>query len=73
MRVATDCSEKDIVEKILITSEILAKERAPSFYSEKVYSNEDADKAKKGATDILEWTRQIRRNIQNADNDGDKE
>lgn len=59
--------EKDMVERILITSEILVKERAPSFYSEKVYSKEDADKAKKGAKEILEWTRRIRSQLQSGD------
>lgn len=56
--------EKDMVEKVLITSEILAKERAPSFYSEKVYSKGDADKAKKGAKEILEWINKIKNDIQ---------
>ena len=55
--------EKDMVEKLLMTSEILAKERAPSFYGEKVYSKEDADNAKKGAKDILEWINKIKNDI----------
>ena len=61
--------EKDMVGKVLVTSEVLAKERAPSFYSEKVYSKEDADKAKKGAKEILEWINKIKNDIQSGQKD----
>lgn len=65
--------EKDTVERILITSEILAKERAPSFYSEKVYTKEDADKAKKGAKEILEWINKVKNDIQSGKKEEDEE
>jgi HEPN domain-containing protein len=65
--------EKDMVQKILITSEILAKERAPSFYSEKVYSKEDAEKAKDGAKEILEWINKIKNEIKCSKKDEEKE
>lgn len=61
--------EKDMVGKVLVTSEVLAKERAPSFYSEKVYSKEDANKAKKGAKEILEWINKIKSDIQSGHKD----
>jgi HEPN domain-containing protein len=55
--------EEEVSEKILSISKILAKERAPAFYGEKVYLKEDAEKAQKGAKGILESINKIKNKI----------
>ena len=55
--------EKEVSDKILSISKILAKERAPAFYGEKVYLKEDAEKAQKGAKGILESINKIKNKI----------
>jgi HEPN domain-containing protein len=65
--------EESMVERILIISEILAKERGPSFYSEKIYPKKDADEAKKGAKEILEWVNKIKSDIKCSKKDEDEE
>lgn len=52
--------EKEVAEKILFISKLLAKDRAPAFYGEKIFLKEDAERAQKGAKDILEWINKIK-------------
>jgi len=56
--------ETEVSEKIVSISKRLAKERAPAFYGEKVYLKEDAEKAQKGAKEILELINEIKTKIE---------
>lgn len=55
--------EKEVSEKILSISKLLAKDRAPAFYGEKVYSREDAGMAQNGAKEILKWIDDIKQKL----------
>ncbi len=51
---------KEVYERILSISLLLAKDRAPAFYGEKVYSREEAEIAQKGAKEIVERINEIK-------------
>jgi HEPN domain-containing protein len=51
---------KEVSEKILSISMLLAKDRAPAFYGEKVYSREEAEIAQNGAKEIVERINEIK-------------
>ena len=51
---------KKVYERILSISLLLAKDRAPAFYGEKVYSREEAEIAQKGAKEIVESINEIK-------------
>ena len=56
--------ETEVSAKIVSISKKLAKERAPAFYGEKLYLKEDAEKAQKGAKEILELLNEIKTKIE---------
>ena len=54
---------KEVSDRILSISMLLAKDRAPAFYGEKVYSRDDAEIAQNGAKEIVERIKEIRKKL----------
>jgi HEPN domain-containing protein len=54
---------EEVSERILSISTLLAKDRAPAFYGEKVYLREDAETAQNGAKEIVERINEIRKKL----------
>jgi len=52
--------DEKILEKIQNISEKLSKERAPAFYGEKIYNEEEAKEAFEGAKEILEFVKNLK-------------
>jgi HEPN domain-containing protein len=52
--------DEKILEKIKNISEKLTKERAPAFYGEKIYSEEEAKEAFEGAKEVLEFIKDLK-------------
>jgi HEPN domain-containing protein len=52
--------DEKILEKIQNISQKLAKERAPAFYGEKIYNEEEAKEAFEGAKEILEFVKNLK-------------
>jgi HEPN domain-containing protein len=52
--------DEKILEKIQNISEKLAKERAPAFYGEEIYGEEEAEEAFEGAKEILEFVKNLK-------------
>jgi len=52
--------DEEILEKIQNVSENLAKERAPAFYGEKIFSEEEAKEAFEGAKEVLNFVNNLK-------------
>ena len=52
--------DEKMLEKILNISEKLAKERAPAFYGEKIYNEEEAKEAIEGAKEVLDFVKNLK-------------
>lgn len=55
--------EKDVSDRILFISMLLAKDRAPAFYGERIFLKEDAERAQKGAIEIFEKINEIKNRL----------
>ncbi|MCX6580797.1 MAG: HEPN domain-containing protein [Candidatus Aminicenantes bacterium] len=55
--------EKEASDRILFISMLLAKDRAPAFYGERIFLKEDAERAQKGAIEILEKINEIKNRL----------
>jgi len=52
--------DEKILEKIQNISQKLTKERAPAFYGEKIYNEEEAKEAFEGAKEVFEFVKHLK-------------
>lgn len=55
--------EKEVSDRILYISMLLAKDRAPAFYGERIFLKEDAERAQNGAIEVLEKINEIKNRL----------